>query len=248
MEEARVKMREIGPDEFQTSLFESNADVFCPVIFKPEHYGLNNTLPEAIEFQNSITKNWWSLVGPAGIGQFTAKNDCSAFIIALHSALLREATLEEAMVDFSEFGEQVMGDEVNENDPSFNDGRTSFPFLDKQFYYNGPSRIVRSEFYARTGQGNMPTLDEIKELMVEVNAPLKNQNDYGYRREPGIYYFIFADRGEMHIYGFEKAEKFDFSEAQYLGNMELTNNKLLFFPAGDREEAIDFSINLYRGN
>ena len=121
MEKAKIETHEIEAGVFPGYVFRSEASLLSSVAVLPVYFGVNEEffqpLRTAIEVQNKLGSFWFSLLGPASVGQFTLKNNCSAFVFAREDGIIRPATPDEAQCDFDNFGEQVMGDEVKIDPP-----------------------------------------------------------------------------------------------------------------------------------
>jgi len=241
-----VTTKLIDPQALLAGIFLSEGDILAPMEVLPEHLGdrdFPRSLSEEFKLQEKMTIYFASAVAVSIMGQYSLMRKKTIFAVARLCAYMRPVMPEEARMDFDNFGEQVMGDEF--------EGKTNYPykavinFFGKKYLYTGPHRTTRTVQTVRIKQGDCPAVEEVKEMMDEVDSvkhkPLADE-EIAY----GDYVFVLASLGKISMRGFKKIDDLHLNNLQFIGEVATENEKLIFFPEGERDHPINFSSNIYR--
>jgi len=253
-----IQMDRIDPFTFLTGVF---GDHFClandslvPITVGPQQFQMDadfQTLQQALGALNKIGGSYWaSILGPISLGQYAARKNTDIFAFARNDVVFRKATLNETQHDFDHFGEQVMGPQLTD-ETELKDTESTMSFLDKQYIYTGPPRlldaILTARIVARTG---IPSDLELEDFKKQVD------DNYGSPENSVLqFYLVFVaekshtNSSKIKMLQYREDGEFDPEKMQFLGSVHAIEEReeLLFYPEDDIDKQIDFSQNYYTG-
>jgi len=243
----KITMKPIQPPAFQSGVFLSEGSLLAPVVFSPRSFCLDadfQSLQEVCGLRQRALQHWWSLAGPACVGQYSLLSQRTVSVLARCDFFLRSATSDEAKFDFDNFGEQVAL-KTKEDDPENKDHRPVIPFFSTVFYYTGPPRLVTVVFWARVIETPV-SAENIASLICEVDELAAKTKMAGQVATEG-YFLLQSVKGTMRVLSFVDAAEVDFAKERFLGEMKMERDRLLFLPEGEKNSPIDFTVNKWRG-
>jgi len=233
--------KETDVHAFHAGIFFSEADLISPVSIYPSVDF--QTLENFHEESKAYPSQWMTYAGPAGIGQYSLKKG-PAGALAKVEVHFRHPSTDEMKHDFNEFGEQVLGPpvkEVPEEEKQSYKNNAIFKLWGDDHYFMGPSRIVKSVFLTRIFPGDLP--EDISRVVQEVDE-LSEKDEM---IVPQGYQFLHAKEGKMHYMPLGKKEDYRPSKLDLLGFVEINNGSMTYYPKGDKNHPIDFTVAIRRG-
>jgi len=230
---------------FRAGLFDWGPRILSPVEYLPQATSFVD-LRTAIEETNAVSNTFFPWCVSGGIGLYSRKKE-SAGILTRWDIMFRHATPDEMANDFDYFGEQVMGPEVGAGEDKGYENNARFKWLDKEFYYVGPVRLVKARFATRAFSNgcNLPAKETLEGFVKEVDGiglpPGKSSEGetvaQGYR-------LFYAVGGNIYHAGFGKLGDYKPEEMKKLwGSVETGRDgmSMTFYPQGDRDKPKDFT-------
>jgi hypothetical protein len=242
----KTKLAILDPEELLLEMFDMGPDFSAIVELLPVMYGLEDTraLFEELEWQNSIRSKVLAMIAVSTLGQYSLMRKTPAIGLFRIDGYFREAFAEEeAQSDFEHFGEQVMGEEIKPEDLA-SEYRPLIEFFKKKYHYTGPARLERVLCALKVVPNETPTKELVANLLEQVDAFFEPA-DTARERMTDCYFFIKADKGKVEIGGFKKLDELNLENLQFLGELEMVKEKLLFYPGGEREDPLDYSECIY---
>jgi len=245
--------KELDPEAFQAGIWISKANTLSPLLIKSERGANWQSLKDSFEEQGKLTQFFANFAIIGGIAQYTAENNSQAGLVTRLDVYFRHPEIEEMRYDFDHFGEQVVAgpkwDELDEKEKKTN---TYFEFLGEKFVFTGPPRVYQGIFATSIFPSQAP--ENVAELVQEVDElaeKCKENSASDAMVTPELivkqnYLLFAADKGRVIQLPFKNPTDYDLSKAKDFGLVEVKDGKLLYHPAGDRTQTIDFSPAMYR--
>jgi hypothetical protein len=229
--------KELDLEAFHAGIFVSDADLLSPVKVhgerRPHHL---SEIGKSIK--NAMTR-WASYGGVAGIAQYSLRSPDTILLLGRADVQYRISSREEIQMDVQEFGEQVMRDVKQGDDPT--------AFIPIRGYsdisYNGPMRMMRLLMMTRVRRA--PENFDISQLIAELGAPLAEDHGIDKRIVTEGYHLFSASHGDLHYQAFAGADKFDPANTKLFGRIEEGDGKLTWYQHG-AASGVDFTPLLKR--
>lgn len=227
---------------FQTGIFFTEANTLSPVVpqAKPAEYQtLEYTCRETGKIIKEAVGQWATYAAVAGIAQYSLKKNKPVNLLGRANTYFRWATKDEAARDCDHFGDQVIGPSLKEASEELKK-RPTINLFGEPHVYTGPERLERIVVASRVFPGRVPA---------DISAVAREVDEASGKNELMVsqgYHFFRAEKGKLTYQAFMDVKEFDPKKMTLHGELELKDNKMTWYPNGDKTMPKDFSDAIYR--
>jgi hypothetical protein len=238
MVDTTIITEEIDVHDFQQWILKSDAELLAPVAIYPDKQKqMPENAPEQLGRASAI---WEAFTGPAGIGQFSLEKQGPVLAVARFNVYYRQPNQEESIEDIKEGRYSISGDSLEKVSLSGVDLSTNKFLRQPKIRYRNlrVKKVVLATRVTKNVCSDIQRCIEELDHVSETSDLIESTgNPVFFARQGNLQYCALSNR----------KQEYDSSLLSWYGDVEIVDDKLMFYSRGDRDFSQDFTRIMWRG-